>query len=90
MVEIHALVTGMVQGVAYRTYLQEMATELQIVGRVKNLPDGSVEVVAQSEPDTLRAFIECMHEGSLLSVVAGVAVEWRSASKTFHEFSVLH
>lgn len=90
MVEIYCVITGTVQGVAYRAYLQEAATLLQIVGTAKNLADGSVEVVAQSEPDTLRSFVECMHEGSLLSVVAGVAVEWRSAGKTFYEFSLLH
>ena len=90
MVEIHSVITGRVQKVAYRTYLQEAATELQIVGYTKNLTDGSVEVVAQAEPDTLKTFIEYMHEGSLMSVVEGVAVEWRSVSETFDEFSVLH
>ncbi len=90
MVEIHCIISGKVQRVAYRAYLQEAATELQIVGYTKNVPDGTVEVVAQGDPDTLKAFVEYMHEGSLMSVVEGVAVEWRSTSKTFHEFSVLH
>ncbi len=90
MVEIHCTITGKVQGVAYRAYIQEAATELQLVGYTKNLPGGAVEVVAQGEPDTLKAFIEYLHEGSLMSVVEGVAVEWGSASKTFEEFSVLH
>jgi len=90
MIEIHCVITGRVQGVAYRTYIQEAATELQIGGYTRNLPDGSVEVVAQGEPDTLKSFVEYLHEGSLTSVVEGVAVEWRSASKTFDEFSVLH
>lgn len=90
MVEIHCIISGKVQGVAYRAYLQEAATELQIVGYTNNIPDGTVEVVAQGDPDTLKAFVEYMHEGSLMSVVEGVAVEWRSVSKTFHEFSVLH
>ncbi len=90
MVEIHAVVSGRVQKVAYRAYLQEAAMLLGIVGYTKNSSDGTVEVVAQGEPDTLKAFVEYMHEGSLLSVVEGVAVDWRSASKTFDEFSVLH
>jgi acylphosphatase len=90
MVEIHCVVTGKVQGVAYRPYVQEAATELQIIGYIKNQSDGSVEVVAQGEPDTLRSFIEYLHEGSLMSAVEGVAVEWRSVGTTFDEFSVLH
>jgi acylphosphatase len=90
MIKIHCIITGKVQKVAFRTFVQEAATELQLVGFVKNLPGGSVEVVAQGEPDTLKAFVEYLHEGSLLAEVEGVAVEWGSATKTFHEFSVLH
>lgn len=90
MIEIHCVVTGHVQGVAYRTYVQESAMELELVGYVKNLSDGSVKVVAQGAPDTLKDFVEYLHEGSLMSVVEGVAVEWRSADKTYTEFSLLH
>lgn len=80
----------MVQGVAYRTYVQEAATELGLVGYVKNQSDGSVLVVAQGDPDTLRSFVEYLHEGSVMSVVQGVAAEWRSVNKIFHEFSMVH
>lgn len=90
MVEIKCQVTGLVQGVAYRTYVQESATTLGLVGYVKNLPDGTVQVVAQGEPEILKSFVEYLHEGSLLSVVEGVAVDWGSVSKTFSEFSLLH
>lgn len=90
MTEIHCTVTGHVQGVAYRTYVQEAATELELVGYTKNASDGSVIVVAQGAPDTLKDFVEYLHEGSLLAKVEGVAVEWRSVSNTFSEFSVLH
>jgi acylphosphatase len=90
MTEIHCVVTGKVQGVAYRTYVQEIATQLNLVGYVKNDKDGSVMVVAQGDPDTLKEFVEYLHEGSLLSTVTGVAVEWKTASKTFSEFSLLH
>lgn len=90
MVEMHCIVTGNVQGVAYRTYVQESATELELVGYVKNKKDGSVEVVAQGFPETLKEFVEYLHEGSLTSKVDGVAVDWRTPHKTFDEFSVLH
>ena len=90
MVEMHAVITGQVQRVAYRAYVQESATELDLVGYTKNVPDGSVEVVAQGQTEILKDFVEYLNEGSLTSVVEGVAVEWRSVSKTFDEFSVLH
>lgn len=90
MIEMYCVVTGKVQEVAYRAYAQESAAILELVGYVRNLPDGTVEVVAQGTPDTLKEFVEYLHEGSLMSQVASVATDWRSASKTFDEFSVLH
>ena len=90
MVEMYCLVVGNVQEVAYRAYVQESATKLEIVGYVKNLTDGSVVVVAQGSPDILKDFVEYLHEGSSLAQVDSVAVDWRSPSRTFHEFSVLH
>ena len=74
MIEIHCLVVGEVQGVAYRAYVQESATKLEIVGHVKNLEDGSVEVVGQGLPDTMKEFVEYLHEGSLLARVDSVKV----------------
>ena len=87
---MRAKITGKVQGVAYRVYVQEAATALNLVGWVKNLPDGAVAVLAQGEPEKLKEFVEYLNEGSLHSKVEGVAVEWQSVGKTFSEFSVLH
>lgn len=90
MVELHAVVRGQVQGVMYRSYIQEAATKLGLVGYTKNAADGSVEVVAQGLPDTLKEFVEYLHEGSVLARVESVAVEWQTARVTYTEFSVLH
>jgi acylphosphatase len=64
--------------------------ELDLVGYVKNLPNGTVEVLAQGMPDTLKEFVEYLYEGSLSSAVESVSVDWQTAEKTFTEFSVLH
>ena len=90
MNEMLAVVTGRVQAVSYRAYVQESATELELVGYVRNLPNGSVEVVAQGLPDTLKEFVEYLHEGSLQAKVESVAVDWRSPKVTYDEFSVLY
>lgn len=90
MIELRANVNGKVQGVMYRTYVQEAATNLGIVGYTKNEPNGTVSVVAQGMPDVLKEFVEYLNEGSLLSQVTSVAVDWGSVSKTYTEFSVLH
>lgn len=90
MIEMQAIVSGKVQAVAYRTYVQSSADELGLVGYVQNRSDGTVEVVAQGDPATLKDFVEYLHEGSLLSVVEAVAVEWQSVEKVYDEFSIKH
>ena len=86
---MEAKISGLVQGVRFRVFVQDVATDMELVGSVRNLPDGTVEVIAQGLPDTLKEFVEYLHEGSLQARVDSVAVEWQSASTTFTEFSVL-
>lgn len=90
MMEIHCIITGKVQNVAYRAYAQDAASELDLTGWVRNRRDGSVEVVAQGTADVLKAFVEALHEGSLAAAVTGVAVEWRTATETYDDFAIRH
>jgi len=82
-------VSGVVQAVHYRAFVQDSATQLDLVGSVRNLPDGTVRVIAEGSPDTLKELVEYLHEGSLQAQVSSVAVEWQSASGTLTEFSAL-
>lgn len=86
--EIEAVVTGKVQGVMYRDFVQTAAGVLGVVGEVENRADGTVCIVAQGTPDTLKHFIERLGEGSVLARVDGVAVSWRSPTRTFSDFSI--
>ncbi len=88
MVQIECVISGKVQGVRYRDYVQVSATALGITGWVKNAPDGTVLVCAQGIPDTLREFIEYLHEGSLQASVESVSVDWGSPKFGFEDFSI--
>lgn len=90
MNEMLCSITGSVQAVAYRVYAQDSAGELGVTGYVRNLPDGSVEVLAQAIPDVLKDFVEYLHEGSLRAKVESVAVDWRTAKTVYDEFSILY
>ncbi len=86
--EIRCVVSGRVQMVMYRDFAQRNARDIGVVGTVQNLPNGTVEVIAQGTPDQLKAFIERLNEGSILSRVEDVAVEWRSSRKVFDDFTL--
>jgi acylphosphatase len=44
------LITGEVQGVGYRFFAQRAAARHQVLGYVRNCPDGKVEIVAEGSP----------------------------------------
>ena len=90
MTELYAIVTGKVQGVNFRDYVQVSAGELKLTGFVRNNRDGSVTVVAHGLPDDLKLFVEYLHEGSLQSKVEGVAVQWHTATVQYDDFSVIY
>ena len=65
-------ITGKVQGVFYRKTIQQMGAMGQIQGYVKNLDDGSVEVVAFLYEDLFEDFMNILKNGSAQSDVKEV------------------
>jgi acylphosphatase len=68
----HFIITGRVQGVFYRKTIQQMGSLGHIRGYVKNLKDGSVEVVADLYEDQLEEFLMVLRNGSPISDVKDV------------------
>lgn len=56
MIARRFLISGMVQGVGYRYFALRAAHRHDVVGTVRNLPDGRVEVIAEAEPTAMAAF----------------------------------
>lgn len=67
-------VSGRVQGVGYRFFVQDAAGKLGIAGYVKNLADGCVEVYAIGASEKLQALEERLRQGPRLATVERVAV----------------
>ena len=55
-------VTGVVQGVGFRAYVRGHAMMLGLAGYAKNMPDGSVEVVAQGQERSIEELIRTLRE----------------------------
>ena len=66
-------IRGKVQGVGFRWFVARNATRLRVMGYARNLPDGSVEVVALY-PDraTLAEFESLVGRGPEFAQVSGV------------------
>jgi len=73
---VHLFVSGRVQGVFFRVDTQREARSLGLVGWVKNLPDGRVEIVAQGDAEAVRALVEWSHLGPVRAEVTSVDISW--------------
>lgn len=84
--QLHAVVSGRVQGVWYRASTQQKAQSLQLVGWVRNLSDGRVELVAQGSKENLEALLQWCYQGPELAEVSGIDFQWESAESRLLEF----
>ena len=71
---VHVLVQGTVQGLGFRYHCAYTAQELGVVGQVRNLPDGDVEVMAQGEPDAVARLISWLARGPRWASVRSTTV----------------
>lgn len=74
-VAVHAWISGLVQGVAFRHHARSRARELGVAGWVRNADDGRVELWAEGEPAAVDALVEWIHRGPPTARVTNVAVE---------------
>lgn len=54
--------SGRVQGVGFRYTAQDVASRFAVLGYVRNLPDGRVELVAEADPAELGRFQRAVEE----------------------------
>jgi acylphosphatase len=65
-------VSGTVQGVGFRFFVQNKAKELGLSGWTRNLHDGRVEVYAQGSKDKLSDLAAALHVGPRMAEVRHV------------------
>jgi len=66
------LVSGRVQGVSYRDFVVRTAHRLGLIGWVRNLRDGRVEMVAAGDEGAIGALVDACREGPPLARVEHV------------------
>lgn len=79
--------SGRVQGVGFRYTAQDIASDLGVVGWVKNLGDGRVEVEAEAEEEVLRDFLARINQ-YFSRYIQDININWESASGEFKDFEI--
>ena len=71
---VHGYVSGHVQGVSFRYFTAQQATDNRVTGWAKNLPDGRVEFLLCGTQSAVNAVVTALHTGPPLARVTGVDV----------------
>ena len=82
------IVQGIVQGVGYRFFVIEKAREYKLRGYVRNLPNGTVEVMAEGDKGMLQDFIEQLKVGPISAHITGIDVKWFDNELGFENFDI--
>jgi acylphosphatase len=85
---VHVVVSGRVQGVAFRDSTRSQAEQLGLNGWVRNTQDGRVEAVFEGESEAVRQMVEWCESGPSSADVDDVSVEQETPSGDFSGFEV--
>ena len=88
MITQHIRVEGRVQGVFFRDYTCRQALTLNLTGWVRNVPDGSVEVLLSGKEEAISAMVKWLHQGSPHSRVDRLHIREAEAENALTTFDV--
>lgn len=81
---------GRVQGVGFRWFVRGVARELGLVGRARNLRDGSVEIEVAGEPERVEELKARVRQGPPGAAVASLHEERLAAEPDWDSFKIDH
>lgn len=88
MKAIHVHVSGQVQGVGYRQGCRRAARRLDLVGWVRNLSDGRVELFAQGSDEEIDRLLDWLWAGPGAARVSGVETDVVAPDVTLTDFFI--
>ena len=87
-IQIHVLISGIVQGVFFRAETKKTALENNVTGWVQNLDNGNVEAVFEGTKEDVDEVIQWCHKGSDPAFVTNVATKEQSPLSNFDKFEI--
>lgn len=86
--QVHLIISGVVQGVLFRSSALQIARSLKLTGFVHNLSNGSVEVVAAGHEEFLNRMIDWCRRGPPGARVEHVEINWQEPTQAFDRFQI--
>lgn len=85
---VKVLVYGEVQGVGFRRYVWSLAKRIGLRGYVKNLDDGSVEIVIQGNSDEINEFLKKLNSTQVFTIT-NIVVNELEDYIVFNDFNMM-
>ena len=82
------LVSGRVQGVAFRWETQRAAARRGVTGWVRNLPDGRVEAVVEGPREQVDDLVDWSRKGPPVARVDSLDIQWEAYRGEFDDFDI--
>jgi len=82
------LYAGHVQGIGFRYAVKTLTTSYEVTGTVRNLPDGRVELVAESAKEELEAFLQAIRDSGVGRFIRQEQAHWAEAKNEFRGFEI--
>jgi acylphosphatase len=86
---LHILYSGHVQGVGFRFTTKMVARGFEVVGIVRNLPDGRVELIVEGAREELEAFQLAVRDSGVGPLIRGEETNWSGAENGFRGFEIV-
>jgi acylphosphatase len=90
MISLQIFFEGNVQGVGFRWSVKQVAKGFDVVGWVRNLPDGRVELQTSGEETEVRAFIAAIGQSELRAHIRKQTELILSAPPASRGFEIRH
>jgi acylphosphatase len=84
---IHVFYSGRVQGVGFRFTTEDLARNLGVMGWVRNLHGGQVELIAEAEESVLKDFLSRI-EQYFHSYIQDADIQWQQPTGEFRDFGI--
>ena len=83
-------VYGIVQGVFFRANTRDFAQKLGLRGTVRNVLDGSVEIVAEGDEESLNKLITYAKTGPPSAKVYNIEIDWEESRNDLPHFRITY
>lgn len=84
------LVSGQVQGVAFRWETRRAAARRGVTGWVRNLPDGRVEAVVEGPREGVSDLVDWCRKGPPVARVDSLDIQWEAYQGEFEDFAITY